>query len=84
MDKIQNVDNVRLISVFSAVSTFPWLMVARSLQGVASACIAVAGMGMIAHLYDNEKERSKVGHWEILGFKIYSIVLQISQIDLST
>ena len=62
MDKIQNVDNVRLIiSVFSAVSTFPWLMVARSLQGVASACIAVAGMGMIAHLYDDEKERSKVG-----------------------
>ena len=48
------------LSVFSVVSTFPWLMVARSLQGVASACIAVAGMGMIAHLYDDEKERSKV------------------------
>ena len=46
--------------MFSVVSTFPWLMVARSLQGVASACIAVAGMGMIAHLYDDEKERSKV------------------------
>ena len=46
--------------MFSLVSTFPWLLVARSLQGVASACVAVAGMGMIAHLYDDEKERSKV------------------------
>ena len=54
--------------MFSVVSTFPWLMVARSLQGVASACIAVAGMGMIAHLYDDEKERSKVGVGRVLDW----------------
>ena len=74
--------------MFSVVSTFPWLMVARSLQGVASACIAVAGMGMIAHLYDDEKERSKV--WKILGFLIEindvrsSVILKMSQIDLGS
>ena len=43
------------------VSTFPWLLLARSLQGVASACITVAGMGMIARLYSEEEEtRSRV------------------------
>ena len=74
--------------MFSVVSTFPWLMVARSLQGVASACIAVAGMGMIAHLYDDEKERSKV--WKILGLVIEindlrsSVILKMSQIDLGS
>ena len=74
--------------MFSVVSTFPWLMVARSLQGVASACIAVAGMGMIAHLYDDEKERSKV--WKILGFLIEindltsPVILKMSQIDLGS
>lgn len=46
--------------MFSVFSSFPLLLLARSLQGVASSCIAVAGMGMIAQLYSEEKERSKV------------------------
>lgn len=33
---------------------------ARSLQGIASSCIAVAGMGMIARLYDDDQERSRI------------------------
>lgn len=41
-------------------SSFLLLLFARSLQGVASACVAVAGMGMIAQLYEDEKERSRV------------------------
>jgi hypothetical protein len=32
---------------------------ARSLQGIASSCIAVAGMGMIAKMYDEDQERSR-------------------------
>jgi DHA1 family solute carrier family 18 vesicular amine transporter 1/2 len=51
---------VVLVAVFAMVSSFPWLLLARSLQGVASACVCVAGMGMIARLYDDEKERSRV------------------------
>ena len=47
-------------SVFCVVSSFHWLLMARSLQGVASSCIAVAGMGMIAKLYDEDQERSQV------------------------
>ena len=36
--------------VFALVSSFPWLVFARSLQGVASASIAVAGMGSVTRV----------------------------------
>ena len=54
-------------TVFSVVSKFSWLLIARSLHGVASSCISVCGMGMVARMYEeNEEERSKfMGH--ILG-----------------
>ena len=43
------------------VSSFAWLLFARSIQGLASSCITVAGMGMTANLYkDDEKERAEV------------------------
>ena len=50
------------IAVFAFVSTFVWLLVARALSGVASACISVAGMGMVARLYggDEDETRSRV------------------------
>ena len=42
------------------MSSFAWLLVARSLHGVASSCIAVCGMGMVARMFeDNEEQRSK-------------------------
>ena len=41
---------------------------ARSLQGIASSCIAVAGMGMIAKMYDEDQERSRSGSSQV--FKI--------------
>ena len=46
--------------VFAIVTSFPWLLFARSLQGIASACIAVAGMGMIADLNEDDEERSRI------------------------
>ena len=49
-----------LFSVFSIVTSFPWLLFARSLQGIASSSIAVAGMGMIANLYEDDEERSGI------------------------
>ena len=46
------------------MSNFSWLLIARSLHGVASSCISVCGMGMVARMYEeNEEERSKfMGH----------------------
>ena len=42
------------------MSSFSWLLFARSLHGVASSCIAVCGMGMVARMYEeNEEERSR-------------------------
>ena len=36
------------LSVFASVSSYIWLLFARSLQGVASSCISIAGMGLVA------------------------------------
>ncbi|GAB6031559.1 hypothetical protein CHUAL_009324 [Chamberlinius hualienensis] len=46
--------------VFACSSSYGWLFFARSLQGIGSSCIAVAGLGMIADRYSDDKERSKV------------------------
>ena len=35
------------------------LLLARSLQGLASSCLAVAGMGMVAKMYQNDHERAE-------------------------
>ena len=49
------------MAVFACVSSFVWLLLARSLHGVASACVAISGMGMVAAMYDDEEEeRSRV------------------------
>ena len=45
--------------IFTFVTSFHWLFAARSLQGIASSSIAVAGMGMVANLFEEDKERSK-------------------------
>ena len=37
--------------------TFSTLFIARMLQGVGSACTSVAGMGMLAERYPNDRER---------------------------
>ena len=48
---IEDSEDSMAFSVFAFVSSFGWLLLARSLHGVASACISVAGMGMVAGLY---------------------------------
>lgn len=47
-------------------------MVARALQGVASACLGVCGMSLVAHLYPEEEKRSK-----IMGIILGSIALGV-------
>ncbi|XP_054709454.1 synaptic vesicular amine transporter-like [Uloborus diversus] len=46
--------------MFAHGETFSVLYAARSIQGIGSACISVAGMAMIADRYSDDKERSKV------------------------
>lgn len=43
--------------IFAAGETFATLLVARMLQGIGSACTAVAGMGMLAQAYPDDRER---------------------------
>ena len=48
-----------MLSVFTFVTSFPLLLLARSLQGLASSCISVAGMGMVALMYEEDDIRSQ-------------------------
>ncbi|XP_063889103.1 synaptic vesicular amine transporter-like isoform X1 [Scylla paramamosain] len=46
--------------LFASAQDFILMFLARSLQGVASACIAVSGMGIIAELFTDDGERGRV------------------------
>jgi len=63
-----------LSPVFAFGQTYEILFLARSIQGIASACIAVSGMSMVmvASQYSEEDERSK-----IMGFVLGSIALGV-------
>ncbi|XP_015783060.1 synaptic vesicular amine transporter [Tetranychus urticae] len=43
--------------IFAVGKSYPLLLIARSLQGVGSACTSVAGMGMLAERYPDDRER---------------------------
>lgn len=43
--------------IFAVGTNYYTLFIARSLQGVGSACTSVAGMGMLAMVYPDDKER---------------------------
>ncbi|XP_042900063.1 synaptic vesicular amine transporter-like [Parasteatoda tepidariorum] len=43
--------------LFAMGTSYPMLFIARSLQGVGSACTSVAGMGMLAAFYPDDRER---------------------------
>ncbi|XP_067118703.1 synaptic vesicular amine transporter-like [Centruroides vittatus] len=43
--------------IFAIGTNYATLFIARSLQGVGSACTSVAGMGMLAMVYPDDKER---------------------------
>ncbi|XP_012523919.1 synaptic vesicular amine transporter [Monomorium pharaonis] len=58
--------------LFAFGQTYGILFLARSIQGIASACIAVSGMSLVASQYSEEDERSK-----IMGFVLGSIALGV-------
>ncbi|XP_025160953.1 synaptic vesicular amine transporter [Harpegnathos saltator] len=58
--------------LFAFGQTYEVLFLARSIQGIASACIAVSGMSLVASQYPEEDERSK-----IMGFVLGSIALGV-------
>ncbi|XP_072759206.1 synaptic vesicular amine transporter [Anoplolepis gracilipes] len=58
--------------LFAFGQTYEILFLARSVQGIASACIAVSGMSLVASQYSKEDERSK-----IMGFVLGSIALGV-------
>lgn len=52
--------------------SFVLLLIARAVEGVGSACINVCGMSMIAELYPEDQQRSKV-----MGIILGSIALGV-------
>ncbi|XP_045595413.1 synaptic vesicular amine transporter [Procambarus clarkii] len=46
--------------LFAYAQSYALMFVARSLQGIASSCIAIAGMGIIAECYTEDGERGRV------------------------
>ena len=61
-----------LTTVFAFGQTYEVLFLARSTQGISSACIGVSGMSLLASLYPEEDKRSK-----IMGFVLGSIALGV-------
>ncbi|XP_041598641.1 synaptic vesicular amine transporter isoform X2 [Vulpes lagopus] len=43
--------------MFAFSSSYAFLLIARSLQGIGSSCSSVAGMGMLASVYTDDEER---------------------------
>ncbi|XP_046490478.1 synaptic vesicular amine transporter isoform X1 [Neodiprion pinetum] len=58
--------------LFAFGQSYEVLFLARSIQGVSSACIGVSGMSLVASRYSEEEERSK-----IMGFVLGSIALGV-------
>ncbi|XP_015126265.1 synaptic vesicular amine transporter [Diachasma alloeum] len=58
--------------LFAFGQTYELLFLARSIQGISSACIGVSGMSLVASQYSEESERSKV-----MGFVLGSIALGV-------
>ncbi|CAH8483670.1 unnamed protein product [Dicrocoelium dendriticum] len=60
--------------VFAFGSSYGILFVARALQGVGSACSSVSGMGMLATVYTDDKERSHAFSWALSGIALGVLV----------
>ncbi|KAF8572437.1 hypothetical protein P879_00333 [Paragonimus westermani] len=60
--------------VFAFGSSYGVLFFARALQGVGSACSSVSGMGMLATVYTNDKERSRAFSWALSGLALGVLV----------
>lgn len=58
--------------MFAFGQTYELLFLARSVQGISSACIGVSGMSLVASQYPEEDKRSR-----IMGFVLGSIALGV-------
>ncbi|KAG7160641.1 Synaptic vesicular amine transporter-like 1 [Homarus americanus] len=47
-------------AVFAYAQSYTLMFIARSLQGIASSCIAISGMGIIAECYPEDGERGRM------------------------
>ncbi|XP_047353152.1 chromaffin granule amine transporter isoform X2 [Vespa velutina] len=75
--------------LFAFGQTYEILFLARSIQGISSACIGVSGMSLVASQYPEEDQRSKIMGFVLgsiaLGVLLgYPIGLQISTLDIQT
>lgn len=71
-DVIHKLFQRKFNSVFAIGVSYYALLFARALQGVASSCIGVCGMSIVAQLYPEEEKRSKV-----MGIVLGSIALGV-------
>ncbi|TPP67435.1 Synaptic vesicular amine transporter [Fasciola gigantica] len=60
--------------VFAFGENFGVLFFARALQGTGSACSSVSGMGMLATVYTDDKERSRAFSWALSGLAMGVLV----------
>ncbi|CAL8105714.1 unnamed protein product [Calicophoron daubneyi] len=60
--------------VFAFGGSYGVLFFARALQGVGSACSSVSGMGMLATVYPDDKERSRAFSWALSGLAMGVLV----------
>nr|QQY02554.1 synaptic vesicular amine transporter [Cryptocotyle lingua] len=60
--------------VFAFGQTYGVLFFARALQGVGSACSSVSGMGMLATVYTDDKERGRAFSWALSGLALGVLV----------
>ncbi|XP_074641109.1 synaptic vesicular amine transporter-like [Tubulanus polymorphus] len=58
--------------IFAFGENFTILLIARSIQGIGSSCSSVAGMGMLADAYPDDKQRG-----EAMGFALGGLALGV-------
>ena len=62
------------LTVFAIGSSYPTLFLARSLQGIGSAFTSVAGMGMLAERYPDDRERGLSLLFMIISFELIQVI----------
>ncbi|CAF1403539.1 unnamed protein product [Didymodactylos carnosus] len=57
----------QIVLAFAFVRTYILMLLARSVQGIGSACTTVAGLGILAQKYPDNKERGKIMSIAVIG-----------------
>ncbi|XP_067427006.1 synaptic vesicular amine transporter-like [Thunnus thynnus] len=61
-------------TLFAFSSSYVLLLLARSVQGVGGSCLSVAGMGMLADVYKDDKERGRAMGISFTGLALGLVV----------